>query len=219
MELHKLDAGLRGSRDYIQGSQVLSRAAELLSDQKNLVLRQAKFSRISHKQIFLSPLRLSGKEHPLLTEIGYARFSSDEGYHNTFFFEKEDGQTAKKIDEVVSPIVSLKNTSSDMGEPEGTAEVSFFGDLEGVLSSVIAVTKRLHQDISPDVSDVWFTGLQRASIPVIILREKLVGNLTVSHISSHKFGSANQTLSNVVCDFGGSGMDQISAVVSFSYRP
>lgn len=158
MALHSLPVALRGTRDYVQGSQILARTAELVAiDTPGASLQTAKFTRITDRGVEAA----IGDGEGAGPEIGTARFITDAGALNARFFEVP-GDPAPPIDDVP------RSTSDLIAAPDGSGRCAFViaGDFESYLAAVIEFVKAVHAARADRVSDIWFTALAGAALPL-----------------------------------------------------
>lgn len=162
-----LSVYLRGSRNYIQGSQILGRTAEWLANERvdpSLVLVAAKFSRITAQGV-VATLASNDEQSSVraATWIGEARYSAA-GYSPTVHFHERVGHRAETIADTKTRlqdfIVEGRLMASTSYEVDGTHE-SFIG-------ATIESVKRLHASLENNVTDIWFTGLTTAQLPASI---------------------------------------------------
>ena len=160
MAVHTLDVGLRGTRDYIQGSQILARTGELLVAEATgpVVLLSAKFTRITERgvRVALDEADVADGE-----ELGRAQYD-DGGQRRTVRFLEIAGPEAPRIDDVP------KVTSDLVVAADGSASCAFAiaGTFESYLVAVIEFVKAVHAARAEGVTDIWFTALAGARLPL-----------------------------------------------------
>ncbi len=159
-----LDVYLRGSRDYVQASQILARSGEWLADglgQAHLKLAVAKFVRITQCGVaaVLDPpdggLAAAGRW------IGEARYTSPAGLRIVRYREMISAP-AQRIADVPSRIADFRQT----GRLACKAHYSIDGSAESFLAATIEIVKRLHGELAVGICDIWFTGLASAALPI-----------------------------------------------------
>lgn len=216
LQPEQLDVFIRGSRDYVQASQVLSRSIELLGRETDVgspTLISAKFENITKNKILLC-----FKAEPTLAEqrIGSAVFEVS-GERIAVFYYVEPNVTAAIIEDKQDPIIQFKNLSSPMEKPAGVAVFRSSGSVETLLEGTIAVIKRLHQEIDVGVVDVWFTAIARAALTDRISSADFEVDIRVNHFMKRVVGGRIQTLSSV--DLSAPQIGTIPTFqVAFSYR-
>ncbi len=160
MTVHTLDVGLRGTRDYIQGSQILSRTGELVQAESDVpvLLISAKFTQITEQLVRVA---LDPADEDDGVEIGRAQYEAD-GERRTVRFFEVAGPPAARIDDVA------KVTSGLEVDEEHNAVCSFAiaGSFESYLVAVIEFVKAAHATRGADVVDIWFTALMGARLPL-----------------------------------------------------
>lgn len=159
MTVHTLDVGLRGTRDYIQGSQILARTGELVQAKSDapVELISAKFTQITEQLVRVA---LDAADEDDGVEIGRAQYAVAGERRVVRFFEVA-GPPAARIDDVA------KVTSGLAIGPDHGATCSFAiaGSFESYLVAVIEFVKAAHAARGEDVVDIWFTALMGAHLP------------------------------------------------------
>ena len=160
MTVHTLDVGLRGTRDYIQGSQILARTGELVAAEsvEPVALLTAKFTRITEQGVRVA---LDEDDAAEGVELGRAQYTRG-GERRTVRFFEVPGPAAHRIDDVP------KVTSELIADAAGAASCSFAiaGSFESYLVAVIEFVKAAHAARGEDVVDIWFTALMGAQLPL-----------------------------------------------------
>lgn len=205
MQTHALDVYLRGTRNYVQGSQILGRTSDWLSelDEGALHLVSAKFSRITERGV-IAVLDASDDEIASGKWIGQARYQGADTVKVVHFGDR-DGIGALRIADVPSRLTNFRRE----GRLAGTATAKHDGSQEAFLASIIETVKRLHADLADDIADIWFTGLAQAQLPLSkscgtevsisispLLERKQDGRLlTLTRVETTKSGTAIQPFS------------------------
>ena len=160
MTVHTLDVGLRGTRDYIQGSQILARTGELVqaASATPVTLISAKFTQITELGV-----RVALDEADVVegNEIGKAQYAVD-GERRTVRFFEIAGPTAHRIDDVAKVTSDL----SVDAEHNAACDFAIEGSFESYLVAVIEFVKAAHAKRGEDVVDIWFTALMGAQLPL-----------------------------------------------------
>jgi hypothetical protein len=160
MAVHVLDVGLRGTRDYVQGSQILARTGELLAAEADapIALVAAKFTRITDQGVAVALADGDAFDGP---EIGTARYDQG-GTIRTVRFHEVPGPQAPHLDEVAKVTGGLA-----VGD-DGAVSCAFAieGTFEAYLVAVIEFVKAAHAARADGVRDIWFTALAGAHLPL-----------------------------------------------------
>ena len=206
----------RGSRTYIQGSVILSLAAQALIDEgfiKDLgsaKLLKAKFNQISDKGVkLLAPGASLGDNDVVL---GEATLKDDSGVLTVQFIEDSD-VTPPREDDRPSLIDDYTIT-----EPlNGSCAYAIDATLDDLLASVVEVVKALHADLSDDVYDIWFTGFSGASFPLDPSHIAKTGSISVRNMMKKNAPDFIQTLFRITMSDEKS--DKPSAfMLTFAYK-
>lgn len=206
-----LDVTLNGSRNYVQGSQILCQTAKSLCCCGVRVLRQATFSKITN---YLVEMQVVEQKASLPEEvIGTAVFSTT---------AEEDIRVAWCETNQPAPRADLpmrcRWDAWRGGHPnplDGQFRISEIHDFCDFLDVVVQTIKERHAALASDVRDIWFTGLRRATFQtqdlpvsegVLAIRcDRIVGR-----------DSAYQSLQRV--SFAGENDVALEAFVTFSFK-
>jgi hypothetical protein len=153
----ELDVFLRGSRSYVQGTQLIARASEIVAG-SGTRLRQAMFTSITARRVNLCRL----EDCPDQAGIGLLQFDTA-GVISTY-----------RLMEIP---FAARRKDVDMGvriEPQGITEsltgryrFEHRGTLEGFLNVLVQSIKSLHENVSPVPRDIWFSGMRGFDLPTI----------------------------------------------------
>jgi hypothetical protein len=150
---HKLDLFLRGSRNYIQGTQIIARTAELLPPGA-WRLEQATFNAIALNE--LSATR-DGDEAGALGRVSFAN-----GAETITYALHETGPQAPRRDTEMP--ISVKRVSGEGAKAQWAYDgVSNFED---VLNVLVQAIKAENAQRWPKGEDIWFTGARRVRLPL-----------------------------------------------------
>ncbi|MFM7552929.1 MAG: hypothetical protein ACKO7Q_08825 [Actinomycetota bacterium] len=159
MASHTLEVGLRGTRNYVQGSQILARTAEIIArDHPDAALVTAKFTRITLRGVEL--VVGEGEAPSGGDEIGRGQFQTGGERLAVRWFEAP-GPEAPRIEDVPGATSGL----APDGAGGGRADFAIAGTFESYLAAVIECVKALHAGRGERVSDIWFTALVGACLP------------------------------------------------------
>lgn len=206
----------RGSRTYIQGSVILSLAAQVLINEgfiKDLCsakLLKAKFNQISDKGVvLLSPGAVLGEDDLVL---GEATFKDDSGVLTVQFVE-DASVTPPREEDRPSLIQDFTITEPLNGSCAYTIDTT----LDDLLASVVEVVKALHADLSDDVYDIWFTGFSGASFSLDPSHIANIGTIAVRNMMKKNAPDFIQTLFRITLSDEQS--DKPSAfMLTFAYK-
>lgn len=207
MALHRLPVALRGTRDYVQGSQILARTAELVTaESSGASLQMAKFTRITDAGVEVALDDGEGDG----SEIGTARFTTSTGSRTARFFEIP-GDPAPTIEDVPHSTADLR------ADPGGSGGCTYgiAGDFESYLAAVIEFVKAVHAVRADGVSDIWFTALAGAALPLEPVYAT-GGALTLEPKVERMVGDRLQTLGVLTTEADGDGVAPPPFQISFS---
>ena len=159
-----LDVFLNGTRNYVQGSQILARTAELVRPffgQLNLTEFAFKRTSINLIGVWLTDDSAADEPQRIAPTIGDALFQLDQKSIRAKFVELP--AAAPKAD--LPETVTLKLKSGGTG---GNGCFAFCGALsfEDALRTIVQAVKKLHEALARDARDIWLTGMRAAAIPI-----------------------------------------------------
>jgi len=166
---------LREDRSYVQGTQMISRAAELLPE---WTFRQSRFDRITDRKIELS------FQKPIETPLGSCVYALGEDRREVFFTPLDE--PAARVDEKM-PIGIWRENDAQFG----FKGVSSFED---VLNVLVQSVKASHQQIGTDLTDVWLSGMRNFFIPQTCHSDLQTGAVATKLQRVLRTASAHQSL-------------------------
>lgn len=160
--LTPLKVCLNSGRPYVQGTQMLARAADWLGqvgDTQDVTFTACAFRAITDKGIAIGPALPTAEQRDTL--IGTASFSVAGDPIEIGFYETSAPAPADIIDD---PCVYdlVEGSSQDAVQVFEIAEMRGF---EGLIVAMVQCLKTMHAGLAADVHDIWFTGLRGAAIP------------------------------------------------------
>jgi len=206
-----LDVCFRGNRTYIQGSLILSLAAETVGELKSATVAKCKFSTITDKGVYLRLENEASQDgHEL---IGEAVFKSDDETVIAYFFEDPDVTPPRQDDRP-----SLLSKLDRFDKLNGLAAYDIEPILDDLVAAVVEAVKALHQDISEDVYDIWFTGFSGAKFPVNSVDIASKGEIEIKNVMHRGSPEQYQTLFRVSVRPEGDAKDEFAFMLTFAYK-
>lgn len=155
------DVFLRGQRNYIQGTQIVCRAAEFLGDPE-AVLTECKFSDITENLVSFS----LDKPQSAIGSVGFISGAGD----RKIVYVIDQGTPAKRND---APM-HIEVVSYETSDTPDTAHchVRCHNNFESILNAIVQAVKLHQKESYGDITDNWFTGLRRVSLPLSLISEK-----------------------------------------------
>lgn len=198
---------LVGDRSYVQGSQMLARAAEMLSEATGVSarLQDCGFHHLAAADVEVDPIADDPRKAGY---FGHASFACSGGLHS-FGFRSTDipvQRTEDQADWDLEPTVATSGLSGEFAF-DGVA------DFESLLEVVIAGVKSIHNGLAQDVTDIWFTGCRKSDLPVHPPSRS--GRLLVRPIRIMGAAGKFQTLCSAELKFPG---EVRRAIVSFAFK-
>jgi len=187
---------------------MMARAAEQRAgDDAHLI--SASFRRISRNRL---ALRASAADAPDDAVVGRVEF---------------DGQAAQAWDFVELPDPAPRaDTPMDMGvvlvalESPLNAVYRFHtesGSFESILNVLVQSIKSLHEDLDPEVHDVWFTGIRRFPLPLTGWPALVAGSVRVMCRRVGRSGQQYQSLVEAVIE-DEAGAEVCRGFVTFAFK-
>lgn len=204
------DVFLNGKRDYVQGTQMLSSAARLVAEHFDpaATLKSAAFHEITDRTI-----QVSFGEPPVdaANVLGNCQFASDvPECRNAVFLAGEDQAPRRDV----PPACTYERLPDDFDHVlSANWRVDRVGGLEDALVAIVQTVKSQHEKIGLGVSDIWFTGLRAARLP---LANPVPGGVDRLELRFRRFASRelqHQSLQTI--EFVESGL---SAAVTFAFK-
>lgn len=165
--MHLLDVCQNGTRDYVQGTQMVARAADCLAAETGRapVLQAATFYRITDKGVGLVPCTADTAHDTTAMPdlLGTLVFGDEDGPRHFQLVEMTDPAPRRALDVAArwSEIDGARSTKlSSRYAITGVARGEDF------LNAIVQAVKLLHEDLADDVRDVWLTGFRSANIPM-----------------------------------------------------
>lgn len=146
---------LRQNRDYVQGTQMIARAAESL-DGEGWVLDQALFLAMTDRLVTLSEPPLSDADL-----IGHVKFLRG-GEQRVFYFGRI--ADAAPLNNVAMPIQVQRLPDAD--KTAATYDFSHAVSFEDLLNVVVQSIKAEHEHVFPNAFDIWLTGVRNFHLAV-----------------------------------------------------
>lgn len=158
VSIQPLNVYIRGTRDYVQGSQILGRTAELVGTDDSALLVSAKFTQITERGVLavFDDADVGGA-----LEIGRAQFVTATGRQTVRFCEVA-GDKAPPIDDVARVTANFETD----GKGSGSTTFAIAGTFESYLVALIEFVKAVHAQRADRVTDIWFTALMGARLPL-----------------------------------------------------
>jgi hypothetical protein len=165
MMMTELDVYLRGTRDYVQGTQILGRTADWLTTalaDRSLELTSAKFTQLTASPV-VAVLNGWHGETKDLTPIGSAkvRVAETEDELGIKYYSRANAR-ASLTDDVPLRIGDLREEKR-LG---GRANFESDGGIEDLLAATVEMVKTLHSNLDECRGDIWFTSLGSATLPL-----------------------------------------------------
>lgn len=204
-----LDVVLNGSRNYVQGSQMLGRSAEILSREAGAVsLESCVFKRITDRRV-----RLCLDSDQVHEAIGTARFRRADATSMTvnFVAEDEPAPRTELHDRFSLAVCSRADIAA------GNLAFEFLGGdaFEDRANLIVQAVKAAHLDTDGPLEDLWFTGLRNGSIPLAPIPALSKGSILVKRLRTMAVDRQVQTLSHVTLK---STSAALATHVNFSFR-
>lgn len=157
-----IDVFLREKRDYVQGTQIISRIAELLQEE-DWVLQQAEFRQLSTKMLRTSEIIQNEADD----SVARIRFANSLTGETKTFGVYETGRPAARSSQVMSIEVEPSTLPATHSENKETVwNFRNANTFEDLLNSIVQAIKTEHKILWPQSSNIWLTGFRHFELPV-----------------------------------------------------
>ena len=195
---------LRGDRNYVQGTQIVARAADSLPD-GDWALSSAKFAQITANLVTFH----DGPREDAIGTILFA--SSDKTSHEVSVV---DTQTPAPRRDDAMPVQCHSVPSAQDGDTEYA--FSEAGSFEDILNAFVIAIKAEHVQRYEGARDIWFTGLRGGDLSVSAPPQS--GKLSLTLMRQLAGDTAYQTLWRATM-LDPSGQTLSQSAITFSYVP
>lgn len=183
-----LNVFLRGSRTYVQGTQLIARVADRLAD-SDAVLARAAFSKITGNLVAVSRADAADDGRPVVGQVAFSHGEEEQG-----FVLLECEAEAPRLDLPMDITVRLVQCT---GKLAGTYAYEGAVDLESTLNIIVQSTKALHETLGEGVGDVWFTGIRGFPLPAGAPTAAAEGLVIVEALRVMRSGTTYQSMLRV----------------------
>lgn len=209
--LSALDVFLNGNRNYVQGTQILARTAELIQ----LMSRDAfSLSEFAFKQTTLNLVGVSLSEQAPESDepaIGAAIFTSARSRLYARFVDLDTPAPRANVPETIA-LCLIAGGADGNGRFSFAAASSFEDSLRIIVQSV----KTLHGAFAEDAHDIWLTGMRNAAIPIREGFASADGEIEIALMRIMRSPPQYQTLSRIAIVVG--AKDLQTFFVTFALR-
>lgn len=162
METVPLDVFLNGTRDYVQGTQLIASAARAMTKSGHLdapaTVQAAAFHAITDRTVSLD----LGQPADTANVMGSVTFLTLKNEKRHAHFIAGDDQAPRAN---LPPLCTYRLAEAS-GPLDAVYAVDGVSNTEQFLIAFIQAMKERHQALTQTISDIWFTGLRGANIPV-----------------------------------------------------
>lgn len=204
-----LRAFLRGDRNYIQGTQLIARCAELFDD-PSAFLFDAAFTEITEKEVIACPPEVASTWS--FSTIGRVAFQVGDTIHQLALLKTQ--RSVERLDADMNIAYAVMPSEQQF---EGVATFSGITDIEGMLNVIVQTIKSLHSTSEPKAEDIWFTGLRRLPLPAKWDVSLANGQVTVKCMRRMNNDVNVQTMLQTAIEFTDDPR-RLTGMVSFAFR-
>ena len=204
-----IEVYLNGGREYIQGTQMVAQACALASTrfEPTASFLQASFTRITSKQISASTVLRDGSAKP----VGRADFGTSSGRQSFHFYEG-----ALQAERRSLPEQCVYNILERGKLLEGSFSFCNVSTVDDLLTVVVQTIKFLHEQLSQDVRDIWFTGIRSFDIPLKKEAIPATGQLAIIPLNIGRRVSTQHSI--VKAEIRGTDGSLYDPTVTFAFR-
>ena len=202
---------LNGARDYVQGTQIVARAAEHLRGRGASDLLSASFHEITDREVALCE-GPPGEGRPILGEIAVRGADGGRARHALVALGRQAPRETRRMR-------ARAVEASATGSLDAVFDLSGIAGLEDALDALVQSVKGLHERLGDDVSDVWFTGLRGRTFalsPEALPEDG--GRLAITFGRLMRGGERWQTLMGFSLEAPGGGTPVLAGGLTFAFR-
>lgn len=200
-EIVPLDIFYRGSRNYIQGSLIISRVVDFLSAKAGhaLVVERARFRRILNGNLGLA---VNGEvpDHLFLGDVTIR----DPHESRTTYILCEDEARTRPVPRHPDDASRISHYQA-LGPLAACALFRPFLNFDDVIATAVETVKRCVTESFPGCSDVWFTALQRSELASDLGHQRPGGTIHIGNGLAKHEGERIMTRHDVRFDFEDAG--------------
>tara|TARA_R110000796_G_scaffold68309_11_gene156486 strand:- start:8552 stop:9340 length:789 start_codon:yes stop_codon:yes gene_type:complete len=205
---YDLDVFLRGTRDYVQGTQLIAESAKLLSH-GNYSVKKAAFTSITKKAVKAA---IYSSERSIDSEtIGSVVFADPEGQTVTFGLVAQNSDAPQSDSPFTFELSLREETDEQCCYDFSNAEA-----MCDILDAVVQAIKTFIQRQSARHYDIWFTGIRNLHLPVSSDSIDSSGSITISKLKVHRNGNLHQSLFRTEVE--AEKMGRLSGFVTFAHK-
>lgn len=205
---------LNGARDYVQGTQIISRLAGTIGDGSAVTLHSVDFHKITDRVILAAERDATKPEKESGDVLGRVVFVAAQQQRRFVLLQGAEIAPRKSI---VENAKWHELTDLRKGRLTTTYAIDNLQTDEDFLISVVQTLKILHEALADDVSDVWLTGMRASSIPMGCAFPVSSGDLTITENRVMRRGSQWQSMCTAELS-GQDGTVIASVAVSFAFK-
>ena len=205
---------LNGARDYVQGTQIISRLAGAVSDGSELTLHSVDFHKITDRVVYAAERDATDWEKESGDVLGRVVFSASQQQRRFVLLQGVDVAPRKSIAENAR---WQELTDQRKGRLTTTFWIDNLQTDEDFLIAVVQTLKLLHEALADDVSDVWLTGMRASNIPMGGAFPVSAGNLSLTENRVMRRGLQWQSMCTARM-YAQDGTDIASVAVSFAFK-
>lgn len=164
--MKELDVFLRSGRSYVQGTQMLARASEIVGE--SWELNQVLFSQITDSIVEISEEDCKG----CLQCIGEVEFKKHDESKRMYLYATEKKAPTYTIDMPISISRIQSNEAATVGY---SFEMPL--NFENMINAIVQSIKSEHSVIFGSPHDVWWTGFRQFSLPTSFSHQENITGL------------------------------------------
>ena len=202
----KIPVFIRGKRNYVQGTQIIARAAELIADE-TFNFHQASFHQITDKLLMISDNADLKESADFIGEVVFLK-----GLEKVNLFVIKSSYLAPIRD--IPMDMEIKFVQSIENEIFYSLEKC--NDWESLINGIVQVFVIEHKRIFPKAKDIWLTGIRNTLIPLAVQAKNEKRSLKIKLKRSYKSELNNQTLWEFSLNTPSSS--SFDGITTFSYK-
>lgn len=183
-----LNTFLRTERDYVQGTQLIARTAELIAVE-GLQFVSASFYKITDRQIAVEFSEKKVSEIPVIGSVTFSKFTDE--------FKCQLIELSLPSPRRNSPLMIKTILLNRQKTLSGRFHFGGVSGFEDILNALVQGIKSMHQALGETVYDIWLTGFRGFQLPAQYPAEFKSGTAFVDLVRSSHSENLYQTLLKV----------------------
>lgn len=213
-----LDVYFCGDREYIQGSQIISKSRDWLLSRglSPQALTSAEFREIIAEKCVVS---CNDSALPIKASAQLKFIDSKSNPINVFVFKSCTGEAPfRQAEEQKQPYDFTLNTQGEELPYRASTQFVYDGCFGSLMKTCVEFSKVLHLAAFPGCQDVWFSGIRNGNIPTDLPNDPTPRTISIDVQYVRSFGRQSLSTSLMNCDLGRGNEIEFQIIYAFKLR-